>query len=38
MIISIILIGITFSLISYIPKEWGDKHIYKEIDPNDDNF
>lgn len=38
MIISIILIGITFSLVSYIPKEWVDKHIYKEIDPNDDNF
>lgn len=38
MIILIILIGITFSLISYIPKEWVDKHIYKEIDPNDDNF
>jgi hypothetical protein len=37
-ITSIILIGVILSLVSYIPKDWVDKHIYKEIDPNDDNF
>lgn len=38
MIIASITIGIVFSLFSYIPKEWIEKHIYKDIDPNDDNF
>lgn len=38
MIIIAIMIGIILSLVSYIPKEWIEKHIYKQIDPNDDNF
>ena len=34
----LILIGVTYSLLSYIPKYWIEEHIIKEIDPNDPNF
>ena len=37
-IIASIMIGIILSLVSYIPKEWIEKHIYRQIDPNEDNF
>jgi len=35
---SILIIGIVTALIKYINKEWIERHIYKEIDPNDNNF
>lgn len=35
---TILIVGIAAALIKYINKEWIERHIYKEIDPNDDNF
>lgn len=35
---SILIIGIVAALIKYINKEWIERHIYKDIDPNDNNF
>ena len=38
-IISVILIvGIVAALVPYIPKTWIEKHIVKELDPNELNF
>ena len=38
-IISVILIvGIVAALVPYIPKFWIEKHIVKELDPNELNF
>ncbi len=34
----LITIGVVYALLSYIPKSWMEKHIYKELDPNDPNF
>jgi hypothetical protein len=34
----LITIGVVYSLLSYIPKSWIEKNIYKELDPNDPNF
>jgi hypothetical protein len=38
MILSTIILGTIFALIPYIPKNWIEKHIVMEIDPNDENF
>jgi hypothetical protein len=35
---SILVIGIVSALVPYIPKSWIEKHIAKEIDPNDTTF
>jgi hypothetical protein len=35
---SILIVGIVLSLIKYINKGWIERHVYKEIDPNDNNF
>jgi hypothetical protein len=35
---SILLIGVVSALMSYIPKSWIEKHIVKEIDPDETNF
>jgi len=35
---SILVIGIVSALVPYIPKSWIEKHIVKEIDPNDTTF
>jgi hypothetical protein len=35
---SILIVGIVAGLIKYINKGWIERHIYKEIDPNDNNF
>jgi len=35
---SILVVGIVSALIPYIPKTWIEKHIVKEIDPNDTTF
>ena len=34
----LIIIGVVYSLLSYIPKSWVEKNIVKELDPNDTNF
>ena len=34
----LIAIGVVYSLLSYIPKSWIEKHIVKELDPDDPNF
>lgn len=34
----ILVIGILTSLVSYIPKEWIKRHIYKVLDKDDPNF
>jgi hypothetical protein len=31
-------IGLAAALIPYIPKEWIERHIVMEIDPNDPDF
>lgn len=35
---SILIVGIVAGLIKYINKGWIERHVYKEIDPNDNNF
>jgi hypothetical protein len=37
-IFSILIVGIVSTLIPQIPKTWIEKHIAKEIDPNEINF
>lgn len=34
----LITIGVVYSLLSYIPKSWVEKHIVKEIDPKEIKF
>ncbi len=34
----LIVTGLIYSLLSYIPKSWIEDHIYKELDPDDPNF
>jgi hypothetical protein len=35
---SLIVVGLIYSLLSYIPKSWIEDHIVKKIDPDDPNF
>jgi hypothetical protein len=35
---TILIVGIISALASYIPKSWIEKHIAKELDPNELNF
>jgi hypothetical protein len=35
---TLIIVGVIYSLLSYIPKSWIEEHIVKELDPNDPNF
>ena len=35
---SILIVGIVAGLIKYINKGWIERHVYKEIDPNDNTF
>jgi hypothetical protein len=37
-ILSILIVGIVSALVPYIPKSWIEKHIAKQIDPNELNF
>ena len=37
-IFSTLLVGIIFTLVSYIPKPWIEKHIVKVLDPDDTRF
>jgi hypothetical protein len=34
----LITFGLVYALLSYIPKSWVEKHIAKELDPDDPNF
>jgi hypothetical protein len=35
---STLIVGIVSALVPYIPKSWIEKHIAKQIDPNELNF
>ena len=35
---TILIVGIISVLVPYIPKSWIEKHIAKELDPNELNF